>query len=136
MSVDQLKTLANDLNKNLKDNNIILPSKGSPQEIANNLSLKIHDLLNNESTQHNFFESRRWSWINYLSMIHATARILLLSTDFFFIYIQKERAKSIIIKGHNCPSDGMVDMRDSNPLALQRAGSSPVSGTISILLTN
>ncbi len=57
MSVDQLKTLANDLNKNLKDNNIVLPSSGTPQEIANNLSSQIHNLLNNESTQHDFFES-------------------------------------------------------------------------------
>ncbi len=57
MSVDQLKTLAGDLNKNLKDNNIILPSSTDPAVIASNLSSQIHNLLDNESTQHEFFES-------------------------------------------------------------------------------
>ncbi|CAM9136780.1 hypothetical protein [Mycoplasma todarodis] len=57
MSKEQLMQLAADLNKNLESNKIIIPTTGTPKEIAAQLSSQIHDLLNNESTQHDFFKS-------------------------------------------------------------------------------
>lgn len=57
ISQGQLIQLATDLNKNLESNKIIIPTSGTPKQIADQLSSQIHDLLNNESTQHDFFKS-------------------------------------------------------------------------------
>ena len=57
MSKEQLMQLTADLNKNLESNKIIIPTSGTAQQISAQLSAQIHDLLNNESTQHGFFKS-------------------------------------------------------------------------------